>query len=63
MREGLTEPELAVYDLMIQDVALTEKERNLVKEIAKELTEKMEAILVILLIGVRSSALKPEFKI
>ncbi|MGJ8681184.1 type I restriction endonuclease subunit R [Paraglaciecola sp.] len=47
VREGLTEEELAVYDLMIQDAPLTDKERNQVKEIAKTLTEKMQEILVI----------------
>jgi type I restriction enzyme R subunit len=47
VREGLTEEELAVYDLMIQDAPLTDKERNKVKEIAKELTEKMQEMLVI----------------
>ncbi|MBH0035445.1 type I restriction endonuclease subunit R [Pseudoalteromonas sp. NZS71_1] len=47
VREGLAEEELAVYDLMIQDAPLTEKERKQVKEIAKELTGKMQEILVI----------------
>tara|TARA_R110001583_G_scaffold168278_1_gene321132 strand:- start:7478 stop:10660 length:3183 start_codon:yes stop_codon:yes gene_type:complete len=47
VREGLTEEELAVYDLMIQGAPLTDKERNKVKEIAKELTDKMQEILVI----------------
>jgi type I restriction enzyme, R subunit len=47
VREGLTEEELAVYDLMIQKAALTEKERNQIKEIANELTDKMKEILVI----------------
>jgi type I restriction enzyme R subunit len=47
VREGLTEEELAVYDLMIQSAPLTDKERNQVKEIAKELTEKMQEMLVI----------------
>ena len=47
VREGLTEEELAVYDLMIQDAPLNDKERNKVKEIAKELTVKMQEILVI----------------
>lgn len=47
VREGLSEEELAVYDLMIQDALLTDKERIQVKEIAKELTEKMQEILVI----------------
>ena len=47
VREGLSEEELAVYDLMVQKAPLTEKERNQVKEIAKELTDKMKEILVI----------------
>jgi type I restriction enzyme R subunit len=47
MREGLSEEELAVYDLMIQGAPLSDKERNRVKEIAKELTDKMQEILVI----------------
>lgn len=47
VREGLTEEELAVYDLMVQDAPLTDKERNQVKEIARELTQKMQDILVI----------------
>ncbi|MEQ5734100.1 MULTISPECIES: type I restriction endonuclease subunit R [Providencia] len=47
VREGLTEEQLAVYDLMIQKAPLTDKERNKVKEIAKVLTEKMQGILVI----------------
>ena len=47
VREGLSEEELAVYDLMVQGAPLSEKERNRVKELAKELTEKMQGILVI----------------
>ncbi|GAD78627.1 type I restriction endonuclease subunit R [Vibrio ezurae] len=47
VREGLTEEELAVYDLMTQEAPLTDKERKQVKEIAKILTEKMKEILVI----------------
>ncbi|NOU52593.1 type I restriction endonuclease subunit R [Pseudoalteromonas sp. JBTF-M23] len=47
VREGLSEEELAVYDLMIQDAPLEEKERKQVKEIAKELTEKIQELLVI----------------
>lgn len=47
VREGLGEEELAVYDLMVQDAVLTEKERGEVKQIAKELTEKMKTILVL----------------
>lgn len=47
IREGLTEEELAVYDLMTQEAPLTDRERKQVKEIAKILTEKMKEILVI----------------
>ncbi|MGL5110296.1 MAG: type I restriction endonuclease subunit R, partial [Vibrio ordalii] len=47
VREGLTEEELAVYDLMVQAAPLTDKERNQVKEVAKVLTEKMQEMLVI----------------
>ncbi|MFD3305908.1 type I restriction endonuclease subunit R [Alteromonas macleodii] len=47
VREGLTEEELAVYDLLIQGAPLTEKEQNQAKQIAKELTEKMQELLVI----------------
>jgi type I restriction enzyme R subunit len=47
VREGLSEEELAVYDLIIQGAPLSEKGRNKVKEIAKALTEKMQEILVI----------------
>lgn len=47
VREGLTEEELAVYDFMVQKAPLTEKERNQVKAIAKELTAKMQDLLVI----------------
>lgn len=47
VREGLTEEELAVFDLMVQEAPLNEKERNEVKAIAKELVEKMQDLLVI----------------
>ena len=47
VREGLSEEELAVYDLMIQAAPLTDKERTQVKDIAKELTGKMQEMLVI----------------
>lgn len=47
VREGLSEEELAVYDLMIQDAPLDEKEHKLVKQIAKELTDKIQELLVI----------------
>jgi type I restriction enzyme R subunit len=47
VREGLSEEELAVFDLMVQEAPLNEKERNEVKSIAKELIEKMRGLLVI----------------
>jgi type I restriction enzyme R subunit len=47
VREGLTEEELSVFDLMIQAVALNDKERIGVKLIAKQLVEKMQDMLVI----------------
>lgn len=45
--EGLTEEELAIFDLMVHDLPLDEKERNQVKAIAKELTTKIQDLLVI----------------
>lgn len=45
--EGLTEEELAIFDLMVHDLPLEEKERKQVKAIAKELTAKMQDLLVI----------------
>ena len=47
VREGLDEEELAVFDLLSKDVQLSEKERNDVKKIAKELTDKMQGVLVL----------------
>lgn len=47
VREGLSEEELAVFDLMSMVVPLNEKERNEVKQIAKELVNNMKEILVI----------------
>lgn len=47
VREGLSEEELAVFDLMVQAAPLNEKERKEVKSIAKELIEKMRGLLVI----------------
>ncbi|GGA77244.1 DEAD/DEAH box helicase [Neiella marina] len=47
VREGLTEEELAVFDLMTQQVPLKDNERNDVKRIAKSLVERMKEILVI----------------
>ena len=47
LREGLSEEELAIYDLLSSEVELSEKERNEVKRIAKELLEKLKNALVI----------------
>lgn len=47
VREGLTEEELAVFDLMVQSALLTDKERTEVKAIAKSLVEKIKVLLVI----------------
>ena len=46
-KEGLTEEELAIFDLLSQNIELSETERNKVKAIAKELLEKLREILVI----------------
>lgn len=46
-REGLSEEELAIVDLLSKDVELSETERNKVKVLAKELLEKLKKILVI----------------
>lgn len=46
-REGLKEPELTLFDLMCQNVALSDKERNKVKEVAKSLLEKLQQVLVL----------------
>jgi len=46
-REGLSEEELAIVDLLSKDVELSETERNKVKALAKELLEKLKKILVI----------------
>jgi len=46
-REGLSEEELAIVDLLCKEVELSEKERNKVKAIAKELLEKLREALVI----------------
>tara|TARA_Y100000589_G_scaffold309376_1_gene326806 strand:+ start:14611 stop:17802 length:3192 start_codon:yes stop_codon:yes gene_type:complete len=46
-REGLEEPELTIFDLLCQGVALSEKERNEVKGIAKELLGNLREVLVI----------------
>ncbi|MEZ8408616.1 type I restriction endonuclease subunit R [Vibrio splendidus] len=47
VREGLSEEELAVFDLMTQELPLNEKERNEVKRIAKDLVDNMKELLVI----------------
>ena len=47
MREGLQEEELAIFDLLCQEIPLSEKERNEVKAVAKELLEKLRDTLVI----------------
>lgn len=47
VREGLSEEELAIFDLLCQDVALSTKERDAVKLIAHELLIKLRDVLVI----------------
>jgi type I restriction enzyme R subunit len=47
VREGLNEEELAIFDLLCKNVALSEKERNEVKAVAHELLEKLRDALVI----------------
>lgn len=47
VREGLSEEELAIFDLLCQDVALSTKERDAVKLIAHELLVKLRDVLVI----------------
>ena len=47
VREGLSEEEMAIFDLLSDRVDLPEKERSEVKKIARELTEKMQEVLVI----------------
>jgi type I restriction enzyme R subunit len=46
-KEGLEEPELTIFDLLCQEVLLSEKERNQVKTIAKQLLETLKEVLVI----------------
>ena len=46
-REGLSEEELAIFDLLVSEVELSEKERKQVKEIGKALLEKLNKTLVI----------------
>ena len=45
--EGLSEEELAIFDLLVSEVELSEKERKKVKEIAKTLLQKLKENLVI----------------
>lgn len=47
IKEGLKEPELSIFDLLCQSVALSEKERGTVKKLAKSLLEKLKLALVI----------------
>jgi len=47
VKEGLTEEELAIFDLLLDGVTLSDKERSQVKAIAKLLIEKMQDALVI----------------
>lgn len=47
VKEGLTEEELAIFDLLLKDVTLSDKERTQVKTIAKILINKMQDALVI----------------
>ncbi len=46
-REGLSEEELVIFDLLVSEVELSKKERKQVKEIAKVLLEKLNKTLVI----------------
>ena len=46
-REGLSEEELAIFDLLCQEVPLSEPERNKVKDVAKDLLTKLREVLVI----------------
>lgn len=47
VREGLTEEGLTIFDLLCQKVAMSEKEYDEIKRIAKELLEKLQDVLVI----------------
>lgn len=47
VREGLAEEELAIFDMLSSRVVLSEKERNQVKSVAKELLTKLKSALVI----------------
>jgi type I restriction enzyme R subunit len=46
-REGLEEPELTIFDLLCKEVQLSEKERNEVKTLAKQLLSTLKDVLVI----------------
>ncbi|MBT7409705.1 MAG: DUF3387 domain-containing protein [Methylococcales bacterium] len=47
VREGITEEELAIFDLLNSEVVLSEAEKTQVKTIAKELLTRLKSILVI----------------
>ena len=47
IKEGLEEPELTIFDLLCQGVTLSEKERDIVKNLAKKLLGELEGNLVI----------------
>ncbi|MEY8241032.1 MAG: type I restriction endonuclease subunit R [Cycloclasticus sp.] len=46
-REGLEEPELTIFDLLCKEVQLSEKERNQVKALSKQLLDTLKGVLVI----------------
>ncbi|MCK4864676.1 MAG: type I restriction endonuclease subunit R [Gammaproteobacteria bacterium] len=47
IKEGLEEPELTIFDLLCQGLTLSEKEREIVKGLAKKLLGELEGNLVI----------------
>lgn len=47
IKEGLEEPELTIFDLLCQGVTLEDKERDIVKNLAKKLLGELEGNLVI----------------
>ena len=47
IKEGLEEPELTIFDLLCQGVTLSEKERDIVKILAKKLLGELDGNLVI----------------
>lgn len=47
IKEGLEEPELTIFDLLCQGVTLADKERDIVKNLAKNLLGELEGNLVI----------------